>query len=43
MKKLMIIGGVLIVVVVGAAALLFAGLDDLVKTAVEKGGSRPRR
>ena len=39
MKKLMIIGGVLIVVVVGAAVLLFAGLDDLVKTAVEKGGS----
>jgi hypothetical protein len=39
MKKLMIIGGVLVVVVVGAVALLFAGLDDLVKTAVEKGGS----
>ncbi|MBL4720979.1 MAG: hypothetical protein JKY20_07605 [Alphaproteobacteria bacterium] len=39
MKKLLVIVGVLVVIAVGATVLLFAGLDDLVKTAVEKGGS----
>ena len=40
MKKGLFIGvGVLVVVIAVAAYVLFAGLDDLVKTAVEKGGS----
>lgn len=40
MKKALIIGGGLLVVVIAAGLFLaVAGLDDLVKTAVEKGGS----